>query len=66
MAQKQVRVCDRCGLERVYFSTTDWTQVKIISPKFEGKEQETEYDLCGQCTTALRSFIVNYAHAATN
>lgn len=64
MAQKQVRICDRCGAEREYFSTTDWTVVKISEPIIEGKEQAVEHDLCGPCTNALRHFIAGYVRAA--
>lgn len=57
MAQKQVRICDRCGLEREFFSTTEWTEVTIALPILEGKAQETKHDLCDSCTSALRAFV---------
>lgn len=65
MGQKQVRICDRCGTEKIFFSTTDWTVVKISLPMFEGKEQSKEYDLCNSCTNQFRTWVVSYAHAAT-
>lgn len=65
MGQKQVRICDRCGAEKIFFSTADWTVIKISLPILEGKEQSKEYDLCGSCTNALRTWITIYAHAAT-
>lgn len=60
MAQKQVRICDRCDKQQDHVSTTDWTVVKIALPALDGKEREDTYDLCDKCTYGFRCFINDY------
>ncbi len=59
MAEKSVRICDRCGLERTYFATVDLVVVKIVAPRFEGQTAEKAHDLCGPCEIALNTFLRN-------
>jgi hypothetical protein len=57
MATRNVRVCDRCAKQVDHFNSTDWSVVAITLPEFQGKVNETKFDLCGQCTSAIKMFI---------
>lgn len=58
MATRQMRVCDRCSKQVDYFNSTDWSVTSITLPEFQGKSDEVKFDLCGQCTSAVKSFIM--------
>lgn len=60
MAEKIIRVCDRCKTEAVLYNTTAWETATFTKPTL-GVGEPVKYDLCGKCATAVKVFIIEAA-----
>lgn len=59
MAEKIVKICDRCKAESVLYNTASWeacTFHKLALGNPAG--DSVKYDLCGTCTNATKLFII--------
>lgn len=57
MAEKIVKVCDRCQVESILFNTSSWETVtfhKLVLGKPEG--ESVKYDLCGKCAPMVKVY----------
>lgn len=60
MAEKIVKVCDRCKTECVLFDTAMWKTVTFHKLKLGKPEGESiVYDLCKECASALKMEIID-------
>lgn len=57
VAEKIVKVCDRCGAESILFNTSQWATVTFHRLKLGNPDgDQVKYDLCGTCAPQVQVY----------